>query len=226
MTSFLVLVEGFRTPSNLNVARIPSRLEATKSGNFAHDKFVATCFTTVVLLLPHSAAWADGQTKDFKFPPIDYGDKARCVLKGGSSMGQANAARDKLYDLRQCQLSGANAAGYDLSGVIMTGTDLSKANLKEAQFSKGFLQASNFDGADFSNAIVDRANFQGSSLRGAIFNNAVLTGTSFEGADLENADFTEAAIGMFDVRNICKNPTLKGENPVTGADTRLSVGCS
>jgi uncharacterized protein YjbI with pentapeptide repeats len=63
-------------------------------------------------------------------------------------------------------------------------------------------------------------------LRGAIFNNAVLTGTSFEGADLENADFTEAAIGMFDVRNICKNPTLKGENPVTGADTRLSVGCS
>jgi uncharacterized protein YjbI with pentapeptide repeats len=87
------------------------------------------------------------------------------------------------------------------------------------------LAASNFDGADFSNAIVDRANFQGSSLRGTIFNNAVLTGTSFENADLENADFTEAAIGVFDVRNICKNPTLKGENPITGADTRLSIGC-
>lgn len=85
--------------------------------------------------------------------------------------------------------------------------------------------ASNFDGADFSNAIVDRANFQGSSLRGTIFNNAVLTGTSFDDADLENSDFTEAAIGIYDVRNLCKNPTLKGENPVTGADTRLSVGC-
>ena len=85
--------------------------------------------------------------------------------------------------------------------------------------------ASNFDGADFSNAIVDRANFQGSSLRGAIFNNAVLTGTSFDDADLENSDFTEAAIGIYDLRNLCKNPTLKGENPVTGADTRLSVGC-
>ena len=85
--------------------------------------------------------------------------------------------------------------------------------------------ASNFDGADFSNAIVDRANFQGSSLRGTIFNNAVLTGTSFDDADLENADFTEAAIGIYDVRNLCKNPTLKGENPTTGADTRLSVGC-
>lgn len=84
---------------------------------------------------------------------------------------------------------------------------------------------SNFDGADFSNAIVDRATFSGSTLHGAIFANAVLTGTSFEGADVEGADFTEAAIGIFDLRNLCKNPTLKGENPVTGADTRLSAGC-
>uniref|UniRef100_A0A7S1H1V0 Pentapeptide repeat-containing protein n=1 Tax=Thalassionema nitzschioides TaxID=33649 RepID=A0A7S1H1V0_9STRA len=85
---------------------------------------------------------------------------------------------------------------------------------------------SNFDGADFTNAIVDRASFQGSSLRGAIFANAVLTGTSFKDADVENADFTEAYIGDFDIRNLCKNPTLKGENSVTGADTRLSAGCS
>jgi uncharacterized protein YjbI with pentapeptide repeats len=54
-------------------------------------------------------------------------------------MGQANAARDKLYDLRQCSLSGANAAGFDLSGVIMSKTDVSKANFREAQFSKGYL---------------------------------------------------------------------------------------
>ena len=76
-----------------------------------------------------------------------------------------------------------------------------------------------------SNAIVDRATFLGSSLKGTIFQNAVLTGTSFEGADVENADFTEAALGQFDLRTLCKNPTLKGENPVTGADTRESVGC-
>ena len=60
--------------------------------------------------------WADGQTDTFKFPPIDFTDKDRCVLNS-SSMGQANAARDKLYDLRQCKLSGVAASGYDLSGV-------------------------------------------------------------------------------------------------------------
>ena len=84
---------------------------------------------------------------------------------------------------------------------------------------------STFDGADFTNAIVDRASFKGSSLRGTIFTNAVLTGTTFDNADLENADFTDAYIGNFDIKNICKNPTLKGENPTTGADTRMSVGC-
>ena len=105
-------------------------------------------------------------------------------------MGQANAARDKLYDLRECNLSGARGNEYDLSGVIMTRTDVSNAKFREAQFSKGYLRDSNFDGADFTNAIVDRANFKGSTLRGTIFNNAVLTATSFEGANVENADFT------------------------------------
>jgi hypothetical protein len=78
---------------------------------------IATSFAAIVLMTAPSEAWADGQTKDFKFPPIDFSDVNRCVLKGGSSMGQANAARDKLYDLRQCKLSGVDATGYDLSGV-------------------------------------------------------------------------------------------------------------
>lgn len=167
---------------------------------------------------------ADGQTKEFKLPPIDYSDKSRCVLNS-SKMGQANAARDKLYDLRACSLSGVKGNEYDLSGVIMSNTDVSKAQFREAQFSKGYLRDSNFDGADFTNAIVDRASFKGSSLKGTIFANAVLTSTSFEGADVENADFTDAYIGNFDIKNLCKNPTLKGENPTTGADTRISANC-
>lgn len=62
-------------------------------------------------------------------------------------------------------------------------------------------------------------------MKGAIFRNAVLTGTSFEDTDVTNADFSDAYIGSFDLRNLCKNPTLTGENPVTGNDTKLSAGC-
>lgn len=84
---------------------------------------------------------------------------------------------------------------------------------------------SNFEGADFTNAIIDRATFSGSSVKDAIFTNAVLTATSFENANVEGADFSDAYLGDFDIRSLCKNPTLKGVNPATGVDTRASVGC-
>lgn len=203
-----------------------TRLDAKKSSDLRDDigKTVIAAALSLSLFLGPAPALADGQTKTFKLPPIDVSDKSRCTLSS-SKMGQANAARDKLYDLRQCELSGKDASGFDLSGVIMTKTNLSNAKFVESQFSKAYLHDSNFDGADFSNGIIDRASFAGSSLKGTIFTNAVLTGTSFDGADVENADFTDAYIGSFDIRNLCKNPTLKGENPTTGVDTKLSAGC-
>jgi uncharacterized protein YjbI with pentapeptide repeats len=54
-------------------------------------------------------------------------------------MGQANAARDKLYDLRSCQLRGSKAGQLDLSGVIMSQTDASNVDFRESTFSKGYL---------------------------------------------------------------------------------------
>jgi uncharacterized protein YjbI with pentapeptide repeats len=103
---------------------------------FGHIAAAATL--SLVLFANPAPSFADGQTKDFKLPPIDFSDKNRCVLNS-SKMGQANAARDKLYDLRQCNLSGKDASGFDLSGVIMTDTDVSKAKFVESQFSKGYL---------------------------------------------------------------------------------------
>merc|ERR1711908_35458 len=169
-------------------------------------------------------ALADGGTEKFKFPPIDRAKKDRCRFDS-SAMGQANAARDSLYDLRECKMSGASAAGFDISGALMAGGGFSKGDFKETQISKAYAPDANFDGADFTNGVVDRAYFNGASFRGAMFNNAVLSGTTFDEADLENSDFSEAYIGMFDQRKLCKNPTLKGENPVTGNPTRESAGC-
>ena len=42
---------------------------------------------------------------------------------------------------------------------------------------------------------------------------------------MTNTDFTEAYLGDFDQRKLCKNPTLQGENPKTQAPTRESAGC-
>lgn len=225
-------VNGFTVRSSMISSPKISVVAETQLHAASHDdqqgglgdvsKIAATVALTLSLMA--APAFADGQTKDFRLPPIDFSDKSRCTLNS-SKMGQANAARDKLYDLRMCDLSNQDASGYDLSGVIMTKTNMAGTKLIESYFSKGYLHDSNFDGADFTNGIIDRASFKNSSLRGAIFANAVLTGTSFEGADVENADFTEMAIGEYDLRNLCRNPSLKGENPKTGADTYLSAGC-
>lgn len=53
----------------------------------------------------------------YKLPPIDRKNLDRCKLLS-SSIGQANAARDALYDLRECDIRGQNAEGKDQSGMI------------------------------------------------------------------------------------------------------------
>jgi len=65
----------------------------------------------------------------------------------------------------------------------------------------------------------------GCTLQGSIFSNAVLSGTSFAGADLTDSDFTDTYMGEFDLKNLCKNPTLSGTNPKTQAPTKESAGC-
>jgi uncharacterized protein YjbI with pentapeptide repeats len=174
----------------------------------------------VHIVLPPRVA----QTKEFRFPPIDRANKNRCEFSS-SAMGQANAARDSLYDLRECKMSGKSAAGFDISGALLANGDFSNADFKEAQLSKVYAPEANFDGADFSNGVIDRAFFKGASFKGTIFANAVLSSSSFDEANMENADFTDAYLGQFDQKRLCKNPTLKGENPKTGVPTRESAGC-
>ena len=38
----------------------------------------------------------------------------------------------------------------------------------------------------------------------------MLSGSDFTGADLTDTDFSDAYMGDFDNRNLCKNPTLTG----------------
>ena len=145
----LVLAAAAHQSASAFVSRSAERVSAVslQSTNGDESEKVAKTFmnaamATMVSLSLFSAgplpAFADGQTTKFKLPPIDFTDKSRCTLTS-SSIGQANAARDKLYDLRQCNLSGQEAVGFDLSGVIMTKTDVSKVNFQDAFFSKGYL---------------------------------------------------------------------------------------
>lgn len=198
------------------------RTKNTELSNNINKEMIATGILFVGSLIYPSAALAIDQ--QYKLPPIDRKDLARCELRS-SSMGQANAARDKLYDLRECDLKGQIGDSKDMSGMIAAGADFSGVSFREAQLSKAFARNSKFSKCDFSNAIIDRASFDGSDLTGAVLVNAVLSGTTFTDANLKDTDFTDSYLGPFDLKNLCANPTLQGTNPITGADSKPSAGC-
>jgi len=158
------------------------------------------------------------------YPPIDKQAKGRCKWVS-SAMGQANAQRDKLLDLRECDMHGQTAKDIDIAGVLMNDGNFEDVNFENTVMSKAVVERAKLDRAVFKDAVLDRVTFDGSSLKGANFNNAVLTGATFDGADLENSDWTDASLDTYGVKPLCKNPTMKGTNPVTGVDTRESAGC-
>lgn len=168
---------------------------------------------------------AEALTRRTSLPDIqNKNDPKRCVFKS-SAMGQANAQRDKALDLRECKMAGTSAVKMDIAGVYMNDGDFSNVNFEETVMSKAIAQNANFEGANFRNAVVDRVAFDGANMKGAIFRNTILSGTNLENVNVENADFTDAFVDQIFFKPLCKNPTLKGKNPVTGVDTIESSGC-
>ncbi|CAJ1398491.1 unnamed protein product [Effrenium voratum] len=158
------------------------------------------------------------------YPPINRNDPDRCKFKT-SNIAQANAQREKYLDLRECKMAGGKAVGDDIAGALMNRGDFTNANFENAIMTKVVAEDANFEGASFKNAVADRVEFKGANFKNAIFRNCLLTSSDFTDVNIENADFTDAFLDIQSVKILCNNPTMKGTNPVTGADTFLSAGC-
>lgn len=90
----LIAAQAFHVQTKTSRANLGISMKIDKK------KFIAQCLLSSAFLFP-TASFAIAQ--QYKLPPIDYKDPNRCVLSS-SSVGQANAARDKLFDVRECDL--------------------------------------------------------------------------------------------------------------------------
>jgi hypothetical protein len=121
-----------------------------------------------------------------------------------------NFAGQVLIDQRftKLELEGANFAGADLRGTVFNSTDLTGANLRGINFENGMAYHTILRRADLSDAILV---------------NTFLLQSRFDDAIVTNADFKDAVLDLQEKIKLCK--TASGRNPVTGRDTRKSLGC-
>jgi len=124
--------------------------------------------------------------------------------------------------------NGADFHGQDLANTSFAGAAGRQANFAGAQLHGAILtQAAfpeaNFSGADLSGVLMDKVDFSGADFSGAILSAVIASGSSFAGATVTNADFTDALIDRNDQRALCRD--AEGTNPITGVDTRASLGC-
>lgn len=123
--------------------------------------------------------------------------------------------------------------GVDFSGKVLTDASFTKANLRNSNLSNtdlsgvsffgANLESANLEGANLRNATLDTARITRANLTNAVLEGAFAVYTKFEGAIIDGADFTDVLLRPDVQKTLCK--VAQGKNPVTGRETRETLGC-
>jgi len=170
------------------------------------------------------------------FPPAsETGNHLRCSLLGlalallllvapiAPAWADFGGIDYTLTNQNEQDFSGQNLAHTSFAGVQGRRARFTNADLHGAILTQAAFPEADFSGADLSDVLMDKVDFSGADFRGAVLRGVIAAGSSFSGAIVTDADFTDAMLDRLDQRTLCREAS--GTNPITGVDTRLSLGC-
>ena len=117
----------------------------------------------------------------------------------------------------------------DLTGVTFNLANLLKANLSGSDLEGASLFGAKLQEADLSNtnlrdATLDSAILEGTNLSNAVLEDAFAFNARFKDVNITGADFTNVPVREDVLDSLCS--VANGRNPVTGRQTRDTLGCT